>query len=80
MKKIAACLLAGLLICLTVSGVIVTTVNTEVLIKLYGIKTPFLIYWLPRLAEEFVVCAIQAYFVGLLYKSLEKLFRQRGYV
>jgi len=69
-----------LLICLTVSGIIVTTVNTEVLIKLYGIKTPFLIYWLPRLAEEFVVCAVQAYCVGLLYKSLEKLFRQRGYV
>ena len=69
-----------LLICLTVSGIIVTTVNTEVLIKLYGIKTPFMIYWLPRLAEEFVVCAVQAYFVGLLYKSLEKVFRQRGYI
>lgn len=69
-----------ILMCILISGVIVTTVNSKILIELYGIKAPFLIYWLPRLAEEIIVCTLQAYFATVIYHALEKLFRQRRYI
>lgn len=69
-----------ILICMLVSGIFVTTINSKILIELYGIKAPFLIYWLPRLAEEIIVCTVQAYITAIIYKAMEKLFRQRGYI
>lgn len=62
-----------ILICLLISGIIVTTINTEVLLKLYGIQVPFVIYWIPRLVEEIIVCMIQAYFVAILYDNLRRI-------
>ncbi len=69
-----------ILMCMLISGLIVTTVNSKILIELYGIKAPFLIYWLPRLAEEIIVCTLQAYIAAAIYRALEKLFRQRRYI
>ena len=69
-----------ILICVLIPGVIVTTVNSPIIMSLYGIKAPFLIYWLPRLAEEIIVCAIQAYIISVIYIAAEKLFRSKGYV
>lgn len=69
-----------ILLCMLISGIIVTTVNSKILIELYGIKAPFLVYWLPRLAEEIIICTLHAYVTALIYKSMEKLFRARGYI
>ena len=69
-----------ILLYMLIPGIIVTTINSEILIELYGIKAPFLVYWLPRLAEEIIVCTLHAYITALIYKSSEKLFRSRGYI
>ena len=69
-----------ILMCMLISGLIVTTVNSKILIELYGIKAPFLIYWLPRLAEEIIVCTLQAYIAAAIFRALEQLFRQRRYI
>lgn len=63
-----------------ISGVIVTTVNSKILIELYGIKAPFIVYWLPRLAEEIIVCSLQAYVIAVIYKACEKLFKRKGFI
>lgn len=50
------------------SGVIVTTVNTEILrhfLAAYAGRA-FLILWIPRLIEEIVVCLLQSYLIFLL--------------
>ena len=69
-----------ILICMLISGIFVTTVNSKILIELYGIKAPFIVYWLPRLAEEIIVCTLHAYVTALIYKAMERLFKARGYV
>ena len=69
-----------LLISMLISGIIVTTINSKILIELYGIKAPFLVYWLPRLAEEIIVCTLHAYITAIIYKAMEKLFRSRGFI
>ncbi|MBP5631294.1 MAG: hypothetical protein J6Y21_00835 [Clostridia bacterium] len=69
-----------LLISMLISGIIVTTINSKILIELYGIKAPFLVYWLPRLAEEIIVCTLHAYITAIIYKAMEKLFRARGFI
>lgn len=51
------------------SGLFVTTVNTWILQTFLPAwqGRAFLILWIPRLAEELVVCLIQAYLISLLY-------------
>ncbi|MEG2118136.1 MAG: folate family ECF transporter S component, partial [Clostridia bacterium] len=53
-----------------VSGFIVTTINTQILRYITypsWSSRGFLILWIPRVAEELIVCMIQAYFIILLY-------------
>ena len=69
-----------LLISMLISGIVVTTINSKILIELYGIKAPFLVYWLPRLAEEIIVCTLHAYIAAIIYKAMEKLFKARGFI
>lgn len=56
---------------LLISGIIVTTINTEIIIKMYGITIPFTYYLIPRVLEEALMCTIQAYFVAVLYEGLK---------
>ena len=55
---------------LTVSGVIVTTVNTFILRETMAAWSgrAFMILWIPRLIEEIIVCILQSYLVTLLYE------------
>jgi ECF transporter S component (folate family) len=69
-----------ILFSILISGIVVTTINSKILIELYGIKAPFVVYWLPRLAEEIIVCSLQAYVIAVIYKACEKLFRRKGYI
>lgn len=55
---------------LTVSGVIVTTINTFILRETMAAWAgrAFMILWIPRLIEEIIVCILQSYLVTLLYE------------
>ncbi len=52
-----------------VSGLIVTTINTEILKYFLAAWNgrEFMILWIPRAIEEMVVCLIQAYLISILY-------------
>ena len=56
-----------ILLAILASGIIVTSINTQVLIDLYSISLPYILYWIPRVIEEIIVCIIQAYFISILY-------------
>lgn len=62
-----------IMVALVVSGLVTTTINTEVL-RLFVYSSwrdiAFFLLWLPRAIEEVVVCVIQAYFVTILYRVL----------
>jgi ECF transporter S component (folate family) len=52
-----------------ISGVIVTTIDTQIL-KIFlpaWTDRAFLILWIPRVIEEIIVCSIQAYIITILY-------------
>jgi len=73
-RKPASSLLLRVSVACILSGVIVTTANTEILrhfLAAYAGRS-FLILWIPRLIEEIVVCFFQSYLIFLLlsiYKS-----------
>ena len=52
-----------------VSGLIVTTINTEILKYFLAAWNgrEFMILWIPRAIEEMVVCLVQAYLISILY-------------
>ncbi len=59
-------------LCIIASGMLVTTVNTWIL-RLYlpaWSGREWLILWIPRVCEEWIVCLIQAYAISLLYRML----------
>ncbi len=58
----------------TVSGLIVTTINTFILRHFLATWNgrAFWILWVPRMAEEFIVCSIQSYFIMILYAVYRK--------
>ena len=57
------------LITVVLSGVFVTTVNTQILIWFIEAWNgrSFLILWIPRVIEEIIVCSVQAYIITILY-------------
>ena len=63
---------AGYLTILTailLSGIVVTTINTEVLrvfLPAWNGRS-FIILWIPRVIEEMLVCIFQAYVISILY-------------
>lgn len=51
------------------SGIIVTTINTQILkvfLEAWNDRA-FLILWIPRVIEEIIVCSVQAYIITILY-------------
>lgn len=54
---------------ITLSGLFVTTVNTWILRSFLPAweGRMFMILWIPRVAEELIVCMVQAYIISLLY-------------
>ena len=54
---------------ITLSGLFVTTVNTFILRSFLPAweGRMFMILWIPRVAEELIVCIAQAYIISLLY-------------
>ncbi len=78
-KKPAAILLMRTAIACIVSGVLVTTLNTEILrhfLAAYSGRS-FLILWVPRLIEEIVVCLAQSYIIFLLLDIYQKRIMPR---
>jgi ECF transporter S component (folate family) len=57
------------LLSVVISGVIVTTIDTQILRIFLPAWTDraFLILWIPRVIEEIIVCSIQAYIITILY-------------
>lgn len=55
------------------AGVMITTINTFILIEVFSIKKAFFLFYVPRLAEEIALSVLSAYFLSLLYPMVEKL-------
>ncbi|MCR5264777.1 MAG: ECF transporter S component [Clostridiales bacterium] len=66
-------------ITITVPGIIVTTVNTEILRRFLAAWNgrSFMILWIPRLIEEMLVCMVQAYVIAVLYGVFVKRIQGR---
>ena len=70
-------------ITIIIPGLIVTTVNTEILRRFLAAWNgrSFVILWIPRMIEEMLVCMVQAYIIAVLYGVFSKriggrLFRE----
>lgn len=50
-----------------IPGMIVSTINTWLLMQLYYQGQAFMVLWIPRTIEEILINLIQAYFITLLY-------------
>ncbi len=63
-----------------ISGLLVTTINTQILRVFTAAwnNRAFWILWLPRVAEELIVCSIQAYMILLLYGFYRKKIKPRS--
>lgn len=63
-----------LAITMLISGLIVTTINTEIIMSLYGIKKAFLLFYIPRFIEEVVTNLVSAYLISwiLIRTKMEK--------
>lgn len=62
------------------AGCVSTTINTLILQYITypsWADRAFYILWIPRVAEELIVCMIQAYFVALLYDLYKSRFASR---
>ena len=59
-------------VAVTVAGLITTTVNTFILRELLDAwkGREFLILYIPRLAEELIVCVFHTYIISILYDSI----------
>ena len=54
-------------------GVIITTINTPILMAFYGMKKAFILFYIPRIAEEVIVTTVNAYVLSLIMPRLNKL-------
>ena len=63
-----------------ISGLITTTINTEILILVLEAwkGRSFMILWIPRAIEEMVVCMVQAYIISVLYGVYTSKIAGRG--
>ncbi len=58
------------LVAVFAAGLVATTVNTVILQHIVypsWASRAFMIIWIPRVAEELIVCSLQSYFIALLY-------------
>ncbi len=60
------------LVCLFPANIIITTINTKLLMILYSISKAFWVFYLPRLAEEIINTFIQCYIVSYLILIIKK--------
>ncbi len=67
-------------VCITVSGLFVTIINTEILKIFMAVyqSRAFWILLIPRVLEEIIVCSIQAYFITILYSIYRKKIKPRS--
>lgn len=70
-----------ILLSITVAGLAVTTINTVILQKIvipaWGSRE-FMILWIPRAAEEIIVCIAQAIVISLLYNVYRTRILQKN--
>lgn len=64
-----------LLMTLLLANVPVTTINTVILMHLYEISAPFLVFYIPRLIEELIMVVIQAFILSWLVFPVKKVGR-----
>ncbi len=59
-----------ILLSVLTAGIINTTINTQIILKTTASLSgrSFLLFWVPRVAEEIVVCIIQACIITFLYE------------
>ena len=63
-------------ICLMPVNILITTINTNLLMMLYSINKAFWLFYAPRLAEEIINIFVQSYIVGYLLKLSERLYKK----
>ncbi|NLE12806.1 MAG: folate family ECF transporter S component [Clostridiales bacterium] len=68
-KNVRGSNLLRIFVSITTAGMVVTTINTEILRHVLTAwnDRAFIILWIPRAAEELIVCMFQAYVISLLY-------------
>ena len=68
-KKTGSFIFMSIFCAIFASGLIVTTINTEILKYFLAAWNgrEFMILWIPRAIEEMVVCLVQAYLISILY-------------
>ncbi len=54
------------------SGIIICTVNTFILINIFGIQKAFLLFYLPRIIEEIAMAIILSYLLSIVYPLAQK--------
>lgn len=62
-----------LLATLGVSNVVITTINTFILMDLYEIKSAFLVFYTPRLIEELIMVVIQSFCIAWVLVLVKKI-------
>lgn len=68
-KNVRGSNLLRIFVSITTAGMVVTTINTEILrhaLTAWNDRA-FIILWIPRAVEELIVCMFQAYVISLLY-------------
>ncbi len=60
------------MICLLPVNILITTINTKLIMMLYSIDKAFIVYYIPRLIEEVINIIIQSYVVSYLLKIYQE--------
>ena len=74
--KIAKYDYVKVLICLLPINVLITTINTKLIMVLYSISKAFIVFYTPRIIEELLNVFIQSYIVCYLLKLSNKLLNK----
>lgn len=61
--------------CLFPVNVLITTINTKLIMMLYSINKAFIVFYTPRIIEELINIFIQSYIVYYLLKLSRKLIK-----
>ena len=71
---------ARIAVSITLSGLLVTTVNTKILQELLAVYAgrSFMILWIPRALEELVVCMVHSFIVAMLYGVFRRTAGRSG--
>ena len=63
-------------LCLFPVNILITTINTKLIMMLYSITKAFIVFYTPRLIEEVINIFIQSYIVSYLLKLANKLIKE----